>query len=239
MASFFSFFFFLQLPLSLSRVTCSPKILKSEIYIYIFQFLSRRKSDEALPYSFLFSHFIVYFNFCLEENLTKRYHILSFFLVLSHIIYTYFNFCLEEIWRNVGNSRKWKLRYDISLLFSRFIGRGEHDKGGCREISRCKWVVTDPPQCRTNLKDHFPARPYFTSERCERGDESGDHTHGRATRAPHVHPFLRRAISDRRSWFTLVRNFDHPTDSPRVSRLITTLPPLIPPRTENGNHFFR
>lgn len=101
MASFFSFFFFLQLPLSLSRVTCSPKILKSEIYIYIsifvskkiwrsvtiffpffsfyriFQLLSRRKSDKALPYSFLFSRFIAYNIYVLQllpgRNLTKRW----------------------------------------------------------------------------------------------------------------------------------------------------------------------
>jgi len=38
----------------------------------------------------------------------------------------------------------------------------------CRKISRCKWLVTDPPQCRTNLRDHFPRLAlHFTSERCD------------------------------------------------------------------------
>lgn len=32
----------------------------------------------------------------------------------------------------------------------------------CRKISRCKWLVTDPPQCRANLRDHFPG-PRYTS----------------------------------------------------------------------------
>lgn len=67
--------------------------------------------------------------------------------------------------------------------------------GACREISRCKWLVTDPPQCRTNLRDHFPARPYFTSDRCdeERGWWwiGGPHT----LRTMHVHHPA--AISDR------------------------------------------
>jgi len=26
-----------------------------------------------------------------------------------------------------------------------------------QDVSRCKWFVTDPPQCRANLRDHFPS----------------------------------------------------------------------------------
>lgn len=34
----------------------------------------------------------------------------------------------------------------------------------CRKILRCKWLVTDPPQCRTNLRDHFPGLRYTSHQ---------------------------------------------------------------------------
>lgn len=123
--------------------------------------------------------------------------------------------------RSGGNSRKWKSKLvtvsSLSLSLVLSFHRA-HDKGACREISRCKWVVTDPPQCRTNLKDHFPARPYFTSERCEtRRDErepwwwiGGPHTR-RATGAACASSGCNFGSA---SWFTLVRNFDRALRSP-------------------------
>lgn len=86
-----------------------------------------------------------------------------------------------------------------SCLLSSFVLVSPHwrycsESRACREISRCKWVVTDPPQCRTNLRDHFPAGPYFTSERCDEERVSwwigGPHT----LHTMHAHPPA--AISD-------------------------------------------
>ena len=87
----------------------------------------------------------------------------------SSLLYFYSPRNLEEELEEVESRKRSKLvilSLSLSLSLALSFDRA-HDKGACREISRCKWVVTDPPQCRTNLKDHFPARPYFTSERCE------------------------------------------------------------------------
>lgn len=76
----------------------------------------------------------------------------------------------------------------------------------CRKISRCKWLVTDPPQCQANLRDHFPDPLHFTSERCdarashrERSaprDGSEDHTryasHRDETRGAYAFPLRAR-----------------------------------------------
>lgn len=75
----------------------------------------------------------------------------------------------------------------------------------CRKISRCKWLVTDPPQCQANLRAHFPDPLHFTSERCdarashrERSaprDGSGDHT--RYARCAAYMRFLRSQFRSR------------------------------------------